>query len=82
MEAKGRAGAAAPKPRQSLFCINPNPQERYMSGAIEVEIANNIAWLTIDNEARRNALTQAMWQSLAAAVTAQRSVKTCLVEGS
>lgn len=41
-----------------------------MSGHIHVEIANGVAWLTIDHEAKRNALTQAMWQSLAESVTA------------
>lgn len=40
-----------------------------MSGAIKTHIDNHIAWLTIDNEAKRNALTQEMWQSLETALT-------------
>ncbi|GAB3096598.1 enoyl-CoA hydratase/isomerase family protein [Aestuariicella hydrocarbonica] len=35
-----------------------------MSGAIKTHIENHIAWLTIDHEAKRNALTQVMWRSL------------------
>jgi enoyl-CoA hydratase/carnithine racemase len=51
---------------ETIMTTNSAPTSRSPSehGAIRCERAGNVAWITIDNVARRNAISQSMWRAL------------------
>lgn len=54
------------------------------NGAIRTQVDGSIGWLVIDNEAKRNALTLAMWKAIPAAIArlcADDAVRVIVVRG-